>query len=308
MTPDHQAVVDRIMVLAYDYRLGKLDGHPYGGPSYNALRTAIEELAQQAAEAQALVKVQREVLDRSWHAVKDANMHPGRTGELLHEAIARMGAALASQPLVPAGWKIVPVEPTEEMVAAWPSYRYGAGHEAAIYRAMLAASPAVQEAPAAEHAADGWEAPDFRKAWQGGLTNEELEQWWRLKLPHVEATNRDICVFALGVEVGAGMGEAPKPSTVLSDLREGSLPEGRACEAPSGEAVEPGGEATRPEASAEQAAQQADARDAALTDERILELAHDAGIRFANDEPTGQDEDLVIAVWRAAMAASKKEG
>ena len=65
-------------------------------------------------------------------------------------------------------------------------------------------------------AADGWEAPDFRKAWQGGLTNEELEQWWRLKLPHVEATNRDICVFALGVEVGAGMGEAPKPDTALA--------------------------------------------------------------------------------------------
>ena len=65
------------------------------------------------------------------------------------------------------------------------------------------------------NAADGWEAPDYRKAWQGGLTNEELEQWWRLKLPTVEATNRDISVFALGVEVGAGMGMAPMTHCVL---------------------------------------------------------------------------------------------
>ena len=65
-------------------------------------------------------------------------------------------------------------------------------------------------------AEDGWTAPDFRKAWQGGLTNEELEQWWRLKLPNVEAKNRDICVFALGVEVGAGMGLAPKPDAAMA--------------------------------------------------------------------------------------------
>jgi hypothetical protein len=64
---------------------------------------------------------------------------------------------------------------------------------------------------AERNAEDGWAAPDYRKAWQGGLTNAELEQWWRLKLPHVDATNRDISVFALGVEVGAGFGTAPKP-------------------------------------------------------------------------------------------------
>ena len=67
-------------------------------------------------------------------------------------------------------------------------------------------------------AADGWEAPDASKTWQGGLTNEELEQWWRLKLPNVEATNRDIGVFALGVEVGCGRRPAPKPDDVLAEI------------------------------------------------------------------------------------------
>ena len=40
-------------------------------------------------------------------------------------------------------YKLVPVEPTPEMLAAWPAHRHGAGHEAAIYRAMLAAAPTM---------------------------------------------------------------------------------------------------------------------------------------------------------------------
>jgi hypothetical protein len=90
------------------------------------------------------------------------------------------------------------------------------------------------------NAEDGWGAPDARKTWQGGLTNEELEQWWRLKLPNVEAKNRDISVFALGVEVGAGMGSAPKPDAALAVLREGSNPKGECPPGPSAEHEEPG--------------------------------------------------------------------
>lgn len=43
---------------------------------------------------------------------------------------------------VPTGWKLVPIEPTDEMVAAWPRFNKGAGHERAIYAAMLASAPA----------------------------------------------------------------------------------------------------------------------------------------------------------------------
>lgn len=52
-------------------------------------------------------------------------------------------AALAQQAATPApaGWKLVPIEPTPEMIAAWPNGNHGAGHEASIYRAMLLAAP-----------------------------------------------------------------------------------------------------------------------------------------------------------------------
>lgn len=46
--------------------------------------------------------------------------------------------------------------------------------------------------------------------WQGGLTNAELAQWWRLKTK-AEPTDRDMSCFALGVEVGCGTNPAPKP-------------------------------------------------------------------------------------------------
>jgi hypothetical protein len=53
-----------------------------------------------------------------------------------------------------AGWKLVPLEPTEEMVAAWPRFNKGAGHERAIYAAMLAAAPSPEALPASGVEAD----------------------------------------------------------------------------------------------------------------------------------------------------------
>ena len=69
----------------------------------------------------------------------------GRRLDEQGEELERLRAQVA-----PAGWKLVPVEPTPEMIAAWPNNRHGSGHEAAIYSAMLAAAPAQQagQAPA----------------------------------------------------------------------------------------------------------------------------------------------------------------
>ena len=62
---------------------------------------------------------------------------------LLYDLIAAVRYYAAPAPAEPApeGWRLVPVEPTPEMLDAWPNHRHGAGHEAAIYRAMLAAAP-----------------------------------------------------------------------------------------------------------------------------------------------------------------------
>jgi len=49
--------------------------------------------------------------------------------------------------------------------------------------------------------------------WQGGLSNAELAQWWRLKTK-AEPTDRDMSCFALGVEVGCGTNPAPKPESL----------------------------------------------------------------------------------------------
>lgn len=53
-------------------------------------------------------------------------------------------------------------------------------------------------------------AERYTPYWQGGLTNAELAQWWRLKTK-AEPTDRDMSCFALGVEVGCGTNPAPKP-------------------------------------------------------------------------------------------------
>jgi hypothetical protein len=41
------------------------------------------------------------------------------------------------------------------------------------------------------------------KAWQGGLNNDDLRAAFKLKLPSVEPTDRDLSMFALGIETGA---------------------------------------------------------------------------------------------------------
>ena len=49
------------------------------------------------------------------------------------------------------------------------------------------------------------------------MTNDELQAAWHSKLPAVEATDRDLTAFALGVEVGmAANGNAMLPKTILA--------------------------------------------------------------------------------------------
>jgi len=38
--------------------------------------------------------------------------------------------------------------------------------------------------------------------WQGGMTNDQLSEAWRKKLPNMAPTDNDLAAFALGVEVG----------------------------------------------------------------------------------------------------------
>lgn len=113
-------------VRAYAHRLqqpASVEAQPCGHPASLLLRSAEtgEPLYCELCD------------DKS--ARRDAEQ---REQELLAEVARLRGAAC---PASVEGWKWVPVEPTPEMVAAWPNHNHGAGHEASIYRAMLSAAP-----------------------------------------------------------------------------------------------------------------------------------------------------------------------
>lgn len=48
-------------------------------------------------------------------------------------------------------------------------------------------------------------------AWQGGMTNEELLREWRMRLPTVEPTDRELSAFALGIETSHKIVWVPAP-------------------------------------------------------------------------------------------------
>ncbi|MGQ6231203.1 hypothetical protein ACUNFK_22600 [Serratia sp. IR-2025] len=52
---------------------------------------------------------------------------------------AMLQGADGNSPVIPDGWKLVPVEPTEDMLRA--AYRESGVYSAKAYRAMLAAAP-----------------------------------------------------------------------------------------------------------------------------------------------------------------------
>ena len=69
---------------------------------------------------------------------------------------------------------------------------------------------AIEQAAPAVPCAALAQQETYTPYWQGGLSNAELAQWWRLKTK-AEPTDRDMSCFALGVEVGCGKKPAPKP-------------------------------------------------------------------------------------------------
>jgi hypothetical protein len=85
-------------------------------------------------------------------------------------------------------WKLVPVEPTEEMLNASAAIPCGftpdREYDAAVYRAMLAAAPAAPEAPSdavVERVAEAlWRwmnRPSRKQSWF--LFNEGVREQWR---------------------------------------------------------------------------------------------------------------------------------
>jgi len=61
-----------------------------------------------------------------------------------HEWPTRPAPAHSLTEIVPAGWKLVPVEPTEEMIAAGDQFMDGLSRLGDAYDAMLAAAPEVE--------------------------------------------------------------------------------------------------------------------------------------------------------------------
>jgi hypothetical protein len=94
------------------------------------------------------------------------------TGAFVLASDARPAAALGGASGVPAGWKLVPVEPTPEMVEAGEN-AHARCDDAEIYRAMLAVAPAAppeaQQEPLAWHVE--WPG-EGEKTWVQVFANE----------------------------------------------------------------------------------------------------------------------------------------
>lgn len=66
---------------------------------------------------------------------------PGDMVEIMERLLAQPVSSgyTFNSPVIPDGWKLVPVEPTEDMLRA--AYRESGVYSAKAYRAMLAAAP-----------------------------------------------------------------------------------------------------------------------------------------------------------------------
>jgi len=60
------------------------------------------------------------------------------------ELFTRPAPAVSLAKLMPEGWRLVPVEPTEEMIAAGDQFMDGLSRLGNAYEAMLAAAPEVE--------------------------------------------------------------------------------------------------------------------------------------------------------------------
>lgn len=85
-----------------------------------------------------------EVELRIYESQLDASKSQDDHGGGIIELFTRPAPAADLAELVPDGWKLVPVEPTEEMIAAGGQFMDGLSRLSDAYDAMLAAAPEVQ--------------------------------------------------------------------------------------------------------------------------------------------------------------------
>lgn len=108
--------------------------------------TAEEKLAE--LEKQKAVGTVSIAMDWNTHRnIATVNMRPDlvvaemKDGD---ELFTRPAPAVSLTEMVPEGWKLVPVEPTEEMIAAGDQFMDGLSRLGDAYEAMLAAAPEVE--------------------------------------------------------------------------------------------------------------------------------------------------------------------
>ena len=103
------------------------------------------------------------------------------------ELLASLPVSTPPAPVVPHGWRLVPVEPTPAMCAGGFRVSEAEHDPAGVYRAMLAAAP---EAP----------APVVPQP----LTDEEIDAYWKA-VPN-QALYEAVMVFARAIERAHGIG------------------------------------------------------------------------------------------------------
>jgi hypothetical protein len=123
-------------------------------------------------------------------------------------------------------WKLVPVEPTEEMLSASAAipccFTPGREYDAAVYRAMLAAAPAAPEAPSDAVCRKIDARARNGKAWlvwwptvklddDGNLTDEVTGGTWLISEYQGHWIEPD-CINAIGEWFGDGEEYAAEPT------------------------------------------------------------------------------------------------
>lgn len=163
LTPEQRTIVAKLRYMARQYtngsyaRGGSLNGKHY----LDEAADAIEELAQQASapvgEVKPVEPMTRFCPNCGSVGPVDYTKHrdccpDGAHARLIPEKLAQQCRDLfylaldgagppVTPPTPPAGWRMVPVEPTEEMESAWDDAHGDGAPFHAMYAAMLAAAP-----------------------------------------------------------------------------------------------------------------------------------------------------------------------
>lgn len=89
---------------------------------------------------------------KRWKAVSESNPNMRYMVDLMETSLAALTAELTTAPAVPDGWKLVPIEPSWEMLAADGCKEHHKGQPCShhdnrrrIWSAMLAATPSPSD-------------------------------------------------------------------------------------------------------------------------------------------------------------------